>query len=60
MTAPLEIIATALSGRIDQTRAADHDDARAITSALHNDGWRLIKVGDMAVARRHFAFAEYD
>lgn len=59
MTAPIAIVANQITGRVDQTRGADEDEARAILAALQTDGWRLIKVADMAVARRHFAFAEY-
>lgn len=59
MTSPLAIVANQLTGRVDQTRGADEDEARQILAALQTDGWRLIKVADMAVARRQFAFAEY-
>ena len=60
MTEPVKIIANQIHGLCDQTRAADEDTARAALAALQADGWGLIKLADMAVVRRHFAFGQYE
>jgi hypothetical protein len=58
MTVPVQIIANAIQGMRDQTRLADQTDAEGILATLHQDGWQLIKLADMAVARRNWAFME--